>query len=125
MDEQSLQQAEESIRQAIADMVVGSAGDAVFCACAIDAGSVYLSTDEAHLDGKAGTGDFAFAEISEVIDYDVYDEHYNMSPDEQKTSDYAKQVAALVAHLEKRKSEVFGALKLHDGFIIYGAEHGY
>ena len=121
----NVEEAAEQVRQAIADMVAPNAGDAVFCACAIDAGSIYLSTDEAHLDGQSGTGDFAYAEIAEIIDYDVYDEHYNMDDEAQKTSEYAKQAAALVAHLKANAASIFAGLTLHDGFVIYAAEHGY
>ena len=64
-------------------------------------------------------------EIAEVVDYDVYDEHYNMSDEEQKTSKYAKAVQEIIGLLESEKTKVFAGVKLSPDFKIYAAGHEY
>jgi hypothetical protein len=77
---------------------------------------------------KYNTGDWkyqGFAEMTEEngFDSDAYDEHYGMSDEEQKTSEYGLAMNELIKVLLERKA--FDSLKKTDNFIANRVEHDY
>ncbi len=108
---------------AVVNDLADKSGETVFAAFAMDGGVCSLGTAEEIKDGLRPP-DWSFHhELSEGFDFDAYDDHYNASDEEQKTSEYTAAMKEFLRELEERN--VFDKLKKTDNFSLSIVEHIY
>jgi ankyrin repeat protein len=98
-------------------------GDTVFAAFAIDGGICSLATVE-EIEKELRPPDWSFHhELNAGFDFDAYNEHYEASDEEQKSSAYTVAMKEFLKELEER--EVFKKLNRTDNFSLSIVEHEY
>jgi len=93
----------------------------------INSGGSYYD-DNNIIELKKNTGDWeyqGFVELSEYVgfDHELYNIHYDLDEDEQKSSEYGLAMDALITKL--KSSDTFSNLKKTSDFYIKRVEHNY